>query len=59
MFRARIFRPLRDYAMVDLNGNQILARHHREEIPTLGRQPSLGAAGITCDFCHDRERARP
>lgn len=52
-FDPTILRPLRDYHMVDANGNQVLP-------PTIGGYPpagvlpSLGAAGITCDYCHDQ-----
>jgi hypothetical protein len=51
-FQPQIFRPLRDYVMVDANGNQILPAAPGGD-PPQGAQPSLGAAGITCDFCHD------
>ena len=51
-FQPGLFRPLRDYVLVDANGNQILAPAPGGDPPT-GAQPSLGAAGITCDFCHD------
>jgi hypothetical protein len=47
------FRPLRDYAMVDANGNQILPATPGGDPPS-GAMPSLGASGITCDFCHDQ-----
>jgi hypothetical protein len=51
-FEPELFRPLRDYVMVDLNGNQILPATPGGD-PESGAMPSLGAAGITCDFCHD------
>lgn len=51
-FEPQLFRPLRDYVMVDLNGNQILPATPGGD-PEPGALPSLGAAGITCDFCHD------
>ncbi len=38
--------------MVDSNGNQILPATPGGD-PEPGALPSLGAAGITCDFCHD------
>ena len=52
MFDPTILRPLRDYAMVDANGNQLLPPTIGG-YPPAGAQPSLGAAGITCDYCHD------
>ncbi len=51
-FQPQIFRPLRDYVEVDDNGNQLLPPAPGGE-PPAGAMPSLGAAGITCDFCHD------
>src|SRR5580692_6820162 len=51
-FQPQAFRPLRDYVMVDANGNQLLPPVPGGDPPS-GAQPSLGAAGITCDFCHD------
>ena len=51
-FQPQLFRPLRDYVMVDANGNQILPATPGGDPPP-GALPSLGAAGITCDFCHD------
>jgi hypothetical protein len=50
-FQPELFRPLRDYAMVDANGNQLLPPAPGGD-PPAGALPSLGAAGITCDFCH-------
>lgn len=52
LFDPTIFRPLRDYAMVDGSGQQLIPPQIGEYPPS-GAQPSLGAAGITCDFCHD------
>jgi len=51
-FVPELLRPLRDYHMVDANGNQILPSDIGG-YPPAGAMPSLGAAGITCDFCHN------
>ncbi len=51
-FQPELFRPLRDYHLVDANGNQLLPPTPGADPPP-GAQPSLGAAGVTCDFCHD------
>jgi hypothetical protein len=51
-FRPDLFRPLRDYHMVDSSGNQIIPATPGGAPPP-GAQPSLGAAGISCDFCHN------
>src|SRR5713101_8242894 len=51
-FQPELFRPLRDYVMVDASGNQLLPSVPGGDAPP-GALPSLGAAGITCDFCHD------
>jgi hypothetical protein len=51
-FQPQLFRPLRDYVLVDASGNQVLPATPGGDPPE-GAQPSLGAAGITCDFCHD------
>ena len=51
-FQPQLFRPLRDYVNVDSNGNQVLPATPGGNPPT-GAQPSLAAAGITCDYCHD------
>jgi hypothetical protein len=51
-FQPQLFRPLRDYVMLDSNFNQILPPNPGGDPPP-GVQPSLAAAGITCDFCHD------
>jgi len=45
-------RPLRDYHLVDSSGNQVLAATIGGDPPP-GSGPSLGAAGITCDLCHN------
>jgi hypothetical protein len=55
-FVPELFRPLRDYHLVDGSGKQILP----ETIggpPPAGAAPSLGAAGITCDMCHNLQGA--
>jgi hypothetical protein len=51
-FQPTTFRPLRDYVLVDSNGNQVLPAEPGGD-PPAGALPSLGAAGITCDYCHD------
>jgi hypothetical protein len=51
-FRPDLFRPLRDYHLVDAFGNQTLPSTPGGEAPA-GAQPSLGAHGITCDVCHN------
>ncbi len=51
-FVPETLRPLRDYHMVDSNGNQILPASIGGDPPP-GSGPSLGAAGITCDMCHN------
>jgi cytochrome c553 len=51
-FQPQLFRPLRDYVLVDANGNQLLPPTPGAD-PPAGALPSLGAAGITCDVCHD------
>ena len=51
-FVPEIFRPLRDYHLVDSNGNQILPATIGGNPPP-GSGPSIGAAGITCDMCHN------
>ncbi len=51
-FHPDLLRPLRDYHLVDSSGNQIIP----PEIggyPPAGSLPSLGAAGISCDICHN------
>jgi hypothetical protein len=51
-FRPDLFRPLRDYALVDSTGNQTLPAT-TGGMPPAGASPSLGGAGITCDVCHN------
>ena len=51
-FRPDQIRPLRDYHYVDSNGKQILPADISGP-PPAGASPSLGAAGITCDVCHN------
>lgn len=51
-FQPGLFRPLRDFVLVDANGNQVLPATPGGD-PPAGALPSLGAAGITCDVCHD------
>lgn len=52
-FLPTLFRPLRDYAMVDSSHKQILPTNPGDYPPT-DALPSLGAAGITCDLCHNQ-----
>lgn len=51
-FRPDLLRPLRDYHLVDQNGNQVLPDEMGGD-PPAGAGPSLGAAGVTCDLCHN------
>ncbi len=51
-FRPDLFRPLRDYHLVDANGKQVLPSTPGGPAPA-GSGPSLGAHGITCDVCHN------
>jgi hypothetical protein len=51
-FRPDLIRPLRDYHLVDANGSQVLPDEPGGP-PPAGSQPSLGAAGVTCDVCHN------
>jgi hypothetical protein len=51
-FVPEIIRPLRDYHLVDANGNQVLPATIGGDPPP-GSGPSLGASGITCDMCHN------
>src|SRR5579862_5627840 len=55
-FVPELIRPLRDYHLVDSNGNQILPATIGGD-PPAGSLPSLGAAGITCDMCHNVQGA--
>jgi hypothetical protein len=51
-FQPELFRPLRDYHLVDSNGKQVLPIDPGGPAPP-GSGPSLGASGITCDMCHN------
>ena len=51
-FRPDLFRPLRDYHLVDANGNQVLPAQPGGP-PPAGSGPSYAANGITCDVCHN------
>jgi hypothetical protein len=51
-FRPDLIRPLRDYHMVDPLGRQVLPSTIGGQ-PPAGALPSLGAAGISCDLCHN------
>lgn len=51
-FRPDLFRPLRDYHMVDSSGNQVLPATIGGPVPP-GALPSPGTAGISCDLCHN------
>jgi len=51
-FVPEFLRPLRDYHLVDSNGNQILPATIGGD-PPAGSGPSQGAFGITCDMCHN------
>jgi hypothetical protein len=51
-FLPETIRPLRDYHLVDASGHQILPAEPGGPPPP-GARPSLGAAGITCDLCHN------
>ena len=51
-FRPDLLRPLRDYHMVDASGKQVIP-NEIGGYPSPGVHGSLGAAGITCDFCHN------
>jgi hypothetical protein len=51
-FRPDLFRPLRDYHMVDSSGNQLLPPVIGG-YPPAGALPSNGTAGISCDLCHN------
>jgi hypothetical protein len=53
-FVPELIRPLRDYHLVDGNGNQVLPATIGGDPPP-GSGPSLGAAGITCDMCHNMQ----
>jgi hypothetical protein len=51
-FRPDLFRPLRDYHMVDSSGAQVIPATIGAYPPS-GALPSKGTAGISCDFCHN------
>jgi hypothetical protein len=51
-FRPDLIRPLRDYYLTDAHGTQVLPDQPGGPAPD-GAKPSLGAAGITCDVCHN------
>jgi len=51
-FRPDEIRPLRDYHLVDVQGRQMLTPEIGGDPPPEA-QPSLGAAAITCDVCHN------
>jgi hypothetical protein len=51
-FVPELFRPLRDYHLVDATGKQVIPAEIGGDPPP-GSGPSLGAAGITCDMCHN------
>jgi hypothetical protein len=55
-FVPELIRPLRDYHLVDGTGSQILPAEIGGDPPP-GSRASLGAAGITCDMCHNLEGA--
>jgi hypothetical protein len=61
-FRPDLLRPLRDYNILDVNGNQVLPLTPGGEIPTDAATcgvdggcsgDPLSTTGITCDSCHD------
>ncbi|HEY2379597.1 MAG TPA: hypothetical protein VGK48_00325 [Terriglobia bacterium] len=51
-FRPDLLRPLRDYHLVDSSGHQVLP-DTIGGLPPANSLPSPGAAGISCDFCHN------
>lgn len=51
-FRPDLLRPLRDFHMTNPAGDQVLSAEPGGGPPP-GALPSLGAAGITCDVCHN------
>jgi hypothetical protein len=51
-FDPTAIRPLRDYSLVDASGHQVLPAEIGGD-PPQGSLPSLGAASVTCDSCHD------
>jgi hypothetical protein len=51
-FDPTTLRPLRDYDMVSADGSQSISAEIGGDPPPSGK-PSLGAAGISCDLCHN------
>ncbi|MDQ6665881.1 MAG: hypothetical protein M3Z23_15990, partial [Acidobacteriota bacterium] len=51
-FRPDLIRPLRDFHLTSSAGDQVLPSEAGGDPPP-GALPSLGAAGITCDVCHN------
>ena len=51
-FHPELLRPLRDYHLIDAQGNQVLA-DQVGGAPPPGSGPSLGAQGVNCDVCHN------
>ncbi|MGI8988945.1 MAG: hypothetical protein ACR2I2_05070 [Bryobacteraceae bacterium] len=51
-FRPDLLRPLRDFHLTNPAGDQVLPAEAGGDPPP-GALPSLGAAGITCDVCHN------
>jgi len=45
-------RPLRDYHLVDAQGQQVLPAEFGGPPPP-GARPSIGAFGVSCDHCHN------
>jgi hypothetical protein len=51
-FQPEVFRPLRDYHLVDANGNQVIPAQIGGDPPP-GTTKSPAADGLTCDTCHN------
>jgi hypothetical protein len=51
-FRPDLLRPLRDYNLLDADGNYVLPDVPGGDPPD-GSGPTLSAQGISCDTCHD------
>ena len=51
-FQPELFRPLRDYHLVDAFGNQVIPDQIGGD-PPAGTSKSPAADGITCDTCHN------
>ena len=51
-FQPELLRPLRDYHLVDANGNQVIPAQIGGDPPP-GTFASTAADGITCDTCHN------